>query len=420
MERYFSPGFKKSPSLHVGSQSLPPLKGLEQEQAWEGFHLAAAKNGDAVVVRDFDEGYIRYWKKLMGDVTIYNLHNTDKSRFLSEALLKDKLMLARLKAELPKEANLMVFFPTRHESMLADRLGITLHGSVMVSETYGTKTGIRRLANRAHIPMAPGFICTTANDIMNAVSKLKAKFSEVIIKREDSFSGYYMRRVKVSDCNTKFIRKLLSEITPGNRRFEYVVEGWVKAKKSLCAHIEILPDRPPIICAAWEQLIDNDGISYMGSGPLRLNDESMRQFCAITQRLAVALKNQGATGSYGPDFLVIDKGDTHFKKDSIVLTELNARVPFTAFPLEIITQVKGRIGTGFISMHIKTKRKLTFRTVKSILRRNNLLIEHKGRHVSGVIPFNVGLLPWNLFDVVVIAKNFSAASKIAYKLRELF
>src|SRR5439155_1377290 len=101
------------------------------------------------------------------------------------------------------------------------------------------------------------------------------------------------------------LREILDELVDGkfvDGKYTIVVEGWLSGQVSLCAHIEILENNDPIVCAGWQQLIDHDGISYIGGGPLILSERAMNSFKNEVNKIARALKNKGATGTYAPDF----------------------------------------------------------------------------------------------------------------------
>src|SRR5258708_24681657 len=97
MEKYFSPGFKTKPAVHVGSQTHSFFHNIVEEQAYEGYYLAAAGEHDIAVVRNFDQSYIRYWKKLVGDHQIINLTNTNPGEFLTQVILDDPKLIKEIK-----------------------------------------------------------------------------------------------------------------------------------------------------------------------------------------------------------------------------------------------------------------------------------------------------------------------------------
>lgn len=414
MEQYFTPGFKTRPAVHVGSQTHPFFHGNSEEQAWEGALLAATTGHDIGVGRNIHPAYVDYWNKLMGKTTIINLQNTNPGEFLTEAILKDPKVIEQIKNNMQTNAKLMVFLPTELEQKLADTLNIPLHGSVRISNIYGTKSGGRILAKELGISTTPGFICTSMKDVQKAITALKKTFQTIVIKHDTSLSGYLSKKI-----NTKKIpdlRTLLNKIAGG--RFTegkdvVVVEGWVKSKAALCAHIEIPQEKAPILCGGWQQVMDTDGITYVGAGPLMLSKKAMKSFLEHIQKIAQALKAKGAVGSFAPDFLVTED-------DDCVFLELNARVPYTAFPLEVIKQVKGKIGAGFLSRHIKIAKKTTYQEIEKILREKKLLITKKGDRVKGIVPYNIGLLPWGIFDVVAIAPSFDEAKAIMQKVSNIF
>lgn len=414
LEDFFNPGFKTKPAVHIGSQTLPLFQGNVKEQAWEGCSLAAASKNDIAVVRNLDPSYLQYWKALMDDPYIVNIkEKKDLGKYLTKVILQTPNIIQLIKQNMDPSSKLMVFLPTLLEQKLAKRLGIPLHGLPEIHKLYGTKSGIRRLSKQAKIPMAPGFICSTFAEIEEAATSLSRSFETIVIKNDISLSGYFSKRIKTKEISN--ITKHLDKITGGKfiqGENIVVLEGWLKNKASLCVHIELLDEQEPIICAAWQQIIGSDGISYMGAGPLRLSSKAIHSLNTEVGKLANFLKEKGAVGSYGPDFMVVD--------DSCILIELNTRVPYTAFPLEIIKQIKGKIGNGFLAKHIKLSKKTSFSEIKELLRKEKLLITERSSDAKGAVPYNIGLLPWNLFDIVIMADNWEETLQITNKIDNLF
>jgi len=421
IESYFTPGFKTKPAVHVGSQTIKFFHGNPKEQSWEGFRLAGAFGKDVAVVRDFDPNYITYWNNLADKVSIINLSGVDKGKFLTEVVLEDSSVINSIKQKMDFNSKLMVFLPTELEQKLADTLGIPLHGSPQISELYGTKSGIRKLAGEFDLLMSPGFVCSTYTQIKDSIFKLKHSFEKIIIKHDLSLSGYFSK--KIDTDNIGDLKRSLNTIASGKfteGEDTVVVEGWIKSKTSLCAHIEILEGKDPIICAGWQQIIDSDGISYMGAVPLMISAKALKSFITQVNKLAKALKEKGAVGSYGPDFVITSEEEPNMEADTCVLIELNARIPYTAFPLEAIKQIKGKIGNGFCTQHIKLSRSISFSDIKGILERERLLITERDSSAKGVVPYNVGLLPWKIFDIVAIGDSWEEASWITDKVNNIF
>lgn len=416
MEDYFQPGFKTKPGVHIGSQTHPLFHGIPKEQAYEGYYLGAAGKGDVAIVRNLEQTYIDYWKKLIGNHHIINLTHTDPGEYLTQSILDDPKVIEDIKHHMDPQSRLYVFSPTRLELKLAKKLGIPLHGSPKIDETYGTKSGTRLLAKEYGIPMAPGFICKSARDVEKAFNELKKYFREIVIKYDYSLAGYFSKRVKTS--NKIKTKELLDAII--GREFRegkdiVVVEGWLKSKATPCAHIEILEGQNPIICAAWQQIVDKDGVTRIGAGPLILSEKAMESFLSVVNKLAWALKEKGAIGSFGPDFLITDDNKTAFPPDTAVLIELNARIPATAYPLEIVRQVRGKIGTGFWALHMELASPFSFKEIAKKLTREGILIQRKGQDAKGVVPFNVGLLPWKIIDLVAMADTWDETQAIMRK-----
>lgn len=420
MEKYFSHGFKTKPAVHVGSQTVPFLHGIAKEQAWEGYFLAAANAGDLAVVRNFDPAYISYWLRIMGNLHIINLTDTNQGEFLTQTILDNPKVIEEIKHRMDPKSQLHVFSPTRLEQQLAEKLGIPLHGAPEIGERFGTKSGIRQLAKECGIPMAPGFICKNVRDVENAFSALKDHFTDIVIKYDHSLGGYFNKKVQVSA--SKKTKELIDQIA--NSMFHegggsVVVEGWLKSKATPCAHIEILEDQDPIICAAWQQIVDEDGVSRIGAGPLILSDRAMKSFLSAVNKLALALKEKGAIGSYGPDFLIMSQDEKNLEQDTCVLIELNARIPLTAVALEIVRNVRGKTGTGFWAQEVKLEFSLSFREIAEKLTREGILIQQKDLRAKGVVPFNTGLLPWKMLDLVAMANTWDETLVVMRKAQRV-
>lgn len=421
MEDYFDPGIKTKPAIHIGSQTIDLFRNVPEEQAWEGYYLAGSSPNDLAIVRNFDPEYLKYWTQLIGNHHIINISKSDAGAFLTQVVLDNTEILNEIKNNMALDSRLHVFLPTELEQDLADKLGIPLHGTPHIGVLYGTKSGIRKLAAENQIKMPEGYICTQIAKIEKAIEKLSKKYEEIVLKHDKSVSGYFSKKIKSKEKID--LENLVNEISGGSfdpQKDTIVVEGWIKSKASLCAHIEILKNKEPIICSAWQQIMDTDGISYMGAGPLMLSPKALRSFISGVKKLANALKNSGAIGSFGPDFLITSEKEGNHDEDTCLMIELNARIPMTAIPLEIILQIKGKVGEGFLTQHISLSSEKTFTEIATTLSKNELLITEKSPNAKGVVPYNTGMLAWKKFDVVAMADSFNEAKTIMEKVKKLF
>lgn len=420
MEARFTPGLTRRPAVHVGSQTMPFFHGSPQEQAWEGLHLAATVDRDMAIVRNVDPAYLAYWHTLVGPSRVLSLTGTDDGEYLTQVILNDRRTIEQIQTNLDPDATLQVFFATPLEQALADTLAIPLHGSPAISSAYGTKSGIRALARDSTIPMPPGVVCSRRTDVREAIRSLANAFTTVAIKHDLSTGGSWSTRWEARRHDGLDDR--LDTIAGGtfvDGRDTVIVEGWLEQVIPLGAHLELLPGREPIICAAWEQLIDQDGTSYIGARPLTLGSNALTALSKHLIQLAQALQEHGAVGSFAPDFLVLPE-PCGPDGDIVLLLELNARVPATAFPLEIVKYVRGRIGAGFCAHHVPLSGPASFREVAERLGRAGLLITHRDSLACGVVPYNVGLLPWGLFDIVAMANSWEETVHVLERVHALF
>ncbi len=421
MEQHFTPGFKYTPLLFVGSQTHPLWSDIPKEQAQEGFYLAGIHSNHIGIVRDIDPYYTQYWNLLMEGTNIINLFGLDKTQYLSDAILKNQWAIKTIAQKIPRHIKLLPFLTTSLEQKLAKKLGISIHGIKQINDAYGTKSGIRKLAKEIGIPTPPGYICKSMGDIKYAIKQLNQSFEYIVIKHDTSVSGYLSKKLRIQTIQNieKIIESLLGRTIHEGKDI-LIVEGWVKNTAVIGAHIEILKGKKPYICASWQQLIDADGVSYIGAGPLTISQAALVSLKTQLKKLGSALAKKGATGSFGPDFLITSTEEKILTPDSAVLIELNARTPYTAFPLEAIKHIKGNIGSSFYIAAIHTKKKITFSDIARRLSEKKLLITKRSPHATGIIPFNVGMLPWNSFNYIALADTWIQTQKIAQEMRALF
>lgn len=421
MEDYFSPGFKGGPFVHIGSQTLKFWHGIPEEQMFEGLILLAAIGKDIAVARDVDPLYISYWQSLVEQTHIVNLRGLDNSKYLSEVILENPFIIEKIRQNMAPKSKLMPFLVTNLEEKVANALGIPLYGSEKISREFGTKSGIRKLAKEVGIQMAPAFICSTYREIKDAVISLENQFDTIVLKHDLSASGYGSKKISIKEI--KNLPQIINDLVYGtfvDGQEIIVVEGWIKNKASLCTHIEIMEGKEPIICGGWQQVFDKDGISYIGAGPLMLSPKARESFIMQTKKLAQALAEKGAIGVFGPDFIIASEENKNIKQDTCLLIELNARVPVTAFSLELIKHIKGMIGNGFCSTYIKLSTPETFDEIINVLKKEKLLITKRDTNAKGVVPFNIGMLPWKKFAVVGMADSWEEAENIIDKTRQIF
>lgn len=420
MEDHFVPGIKWTPLLLFGSQTHKIWSNSAKLQAPEDFFLAALKSENIAVVRNMDPNYINYFQNLTGG-QIINISNIEKETYLTEAILKNEWALQLIQDSYKKDLHLLPFMITPMEVKLSNKLHMPFYGNKKTNDLFGTKSGIRRLASQYSLPIPPGHVCASIEEIDQALKSLQHNFKFAAIKHDESVSGFLSKKVSTTACvpTQHILRQILK------RPFEkgkdiVVVEGWIHTPISVGTHIEILPNKETFLCAAWQQVIDKDGVSYVGAGPLHISPSALSSLKKNMRSLARALVDKGAFGSYGPDFLITSQSESNLKPDSAILIELNTRIPYTAFPLEIVKNIKGTIGSGFYSTHIHLNKPLKFIDVFTVLRKANLLITHKSPTASGVVPFGISMLPWKSFTIIAIADSWSMAQYVARKTQTLF
>jgi hypothetical protein len=413
----FKPGLKHQQyydqAVHVGSQSvgLQEVMTTESEQAYEGRHMSLCKPGDVMVARTIDLNYLDYWQGLIeGKVEpVCPKHAAGDLSFLSTLLLNDKDGLKQVKDAIDGNTVLLPFSPTVLEEGLSQVLNINFWGKSGVSGKYGVKTGGIEMAKACGIPLAPGFCLYGTKSINEAVDALSYNgHKEGVVKLDLSLGG--MGSWKFT-FDTEGVRQVIQSMMLAgyNEGDGFVIESWLDKQKVIGTHLEITPDGKYYLCAAWEQKVE--GTSYVGAVPLDLSDSMMSKLVTHLKSLGEFLVDKGAVGSHGPDFMLVG--------NDMIFNEDNARIPATAIPLEIALVVNGYVPSGFMASHISLPIGTKFQDVQTRLAEKKLLITKPDSLACGVVPFNVGLLPWGKMDMVALASDIEKAVDLINATKEV-
>jgi glutathione synthase/RimK-type ligase-like ATP-grasp enzyme len=384
-------------ALHVGSQSHALIAAAhpEEEHAYDGRHLVLCEPGDVLVARRIDPGWVRYWEPFVGGpIDVVTIADRDPEVPLSTLLLRDARMLDLVRQR-ASDAVLVVFAPTEQERRLAAALELPLWGTPALAARIGTKSGARELAEVHKLSMPPGTIVADPAGVFAAISAFaNAGYDEVIVKCDESIGGRGHLRIQSGDR----LAMSLAEAELGTQPGPFVVEAWLAGSTVIGSHLEVLPSGETVAAFAWEQIIDSDGVTYLGAAPLALTEAHRAELHDQLLRVGAGVHAAGGFGSYGPDFLL--------HEGRIVLMEINGRVPATAFPLAAIRAVRGAIGDDFIASRCFADG--AARSVDGCLEaldRAGILISAPDPRARGVVPYNLGLLPWGKVDLVALGAD---------------
>jgi hypothetical protein len=266
-------------------------------------------------------------------------------RPLSQKLLENPRALDEIRAAVPDpdDAYIFPFMVTAYETELSRALGIPLYGSDLGLVALGSKSGSRRIARLAGVPILPG-----REDVRNeaeivaaieGIRSLRPDAEAVVIKLNNGFSGQGNAIVSLDgfsppvwDATTvfcaaeeswpTFIEKIGSEgaVVEELMRGQEIVSPSVQMRIAPGGDFEVVSTHDQILGGPDDQV-------YLGCRfPARSDYREAIQSHA--SRIAEVLSAEGVIGSFGVDFVVAPDGDL----EDAFMTEINLRVGGTTHP----------------------------------------------------------------------------------------
>ena len=264
-------------------------------------------------------------------------------RALTEKVLDDPYAAKRIR-ELAQDAGgnacILPFNVAAPEVRLSEITGVPLYGAAMDLVPLGSKSGSRRVAKRAGVPVLPGVEDLYSVDALrDAIRELQATdpgASAAVIKLNNGFSGQGnaildlrtlqddMRASPITFCASEetwdsFERKIEAEGA--------IVETLVRDPRpsSPSVQMRILPDGIEEIISTHDQMLGGpDDQVYLGCRfPAQLEYRGLIQDHA--RAIAKVLAAEGVIGSFAMDFIVTPDRTAY-------LSEINLRMGGTTHP----------------------------------------------------------------------------------------
>jgi hypothetical protein len=260
-------------------------------------------------------------------------------RALSAKLLERPEVLDALAATIadPDAAYLLPFNVTPAEAEIAERLGVPLYGPRPDLVVLGSKSGSRRVARAAGVPILDG-----AEDIyslaelereLEALHRRRPGMSAAVVKLNDGFSGQGNAIVRLDGYHIPIESSDTIFCAPteswSSFRTKIESEGCIVEELmrrpgvvSPSVQLRILPNGDPELLSTHDQILgDPDGQVYLGCRfPARR--EYRGSISEAAMRVARVLAEEGVIGSFGIDFVLapIDGSYEPF------LSEINLRM----------------------------------------------------------------------------------------------
>jgi hypothetical protein len=251
---------------------------------------------------------------------------------LTEKILDRPRLLERIRAAIgdPAIAHLSCFNVTELERTLAVRLGIPLYGCDPRLLYLGGKSGSRRCFREAGIEMPAGIEdLKSAEDVVRALAELKHRdpvLRRAVVKLNDGFSGECNAVFSFGGCPagdpTSWVRKHL----PLNLAFEAcdmrwdhfieklgemggIVEEWIVGDGpcSPSVQLRITPVGELETISTHDQILGGPSGQVFQGCTFPANPEYATEINALSLRVGEVLRNVGALGRFGVDFVTVQR-----------------------------------------------------------------------------------------------------------------
>jgi hypothetical protein len=298
-----------------------------------------------------EEAVVRYYLGFLPDPAGARdrLHMLDagdpQPRALTAKLLDrpDLLDQVRELAGGPSQAFVLPFNVTRYEQELAERVGLPLYGPPAALAGLGSKSGSRRVARLAGVPVLDGAEdLRSVHAVEAAARRLRQRAAPpdaVVIKLNDGFSGQGNAVVDLRDLNGSLLESpavFCAEEESWPSFAAKIAEGGAVVEELLAApgmcspsvQLRILPGGAPLVLSTHSQVLGGPNRQvYLGC---RFPSDPVyrAEIRAAAERVARVLAARGVIGYFGVDFFVVPDGNRH----RVYLAEINLRVGGTTHP----------------------------------------------------------------------------------------
>jgi hypothetical protein len=305
------------------------------------------------VVVDYYLSFLPDPKDARRRLRLYCLDDPE-ARALSEKLLDRPEAVEQIRDLIhdPRRAFIVPFNVTELERDIAVELGIPLYGPAPELVELGTKSGSRRVAKRAGVPLLPGAEDLRSIDelerAIKAIAREEPDARSVVIKLNNGFSGQgnalldiASLRTPMQDSPTIFCAE---EETWASYERKIVADGAVVEQlvrhpemASPSVQLRILPGGICQVLSTHDQVLGGpDDQVYLGCRfPARSDYRALIQEHALSVGAVLAV--EGVIGAFGLDFVVIPNGKSH----DAFLSEINLRMGGTTHPFVMAQGVTG-------------------------------------------------------------------------------
>ena len=266
-------------------------------------------------------------------------------RALTTKLLDRPDLLDRVRglAGGPSQAFVLPFNVTRLEQELAARLGLPLYGPPATLAGLGSKTGSRRVARLAGVPVLDGAEDLHSVEAVEAAARhlrrRAAPPEAVVVKLNNGFSGQGNAVVPLAALDGSLLDSpavFCAEEESWPSFAAKIAEGGAVVEELLAApgmvspsvQLRILPGGVPLVLSTHSQVLGGPNHQVYLGCRFPADPAYRTEIRAAAERVAGVLAAHGVIGYFGVDFFVVPDGG----RRRVYLAEINLRVGGTTHP----------------------------------------------------------------------------------------
>ena len=370
------------PRLFVENQPWELFRIDVTASAYEERCLALAETGDIVITTNpIDASFVSYLQSYGLAYQTELLAPKKCGRDLADAILLDESLLDYLLRRV-KDSNwgIETFLYGQSLLKLADELNIPINGNPGLCAKYGTKSGFRRLAERAGIPIPTGLVLEQPTERQRIWDFVRLHGS-AILKEDDTLGGCGITRLTSTDGVPEQLRQDCPYVV--EKEIDFVRQGSIQVASSS-------RDLQLFVVETNAKRYEFQGFEYPPTF-------KTADFLEQAYRLLSILRYEGFCGYAGLDFVIDREGKVFFH-------DLNMRKTAVRYWLELVKRVLGLRwrSFGFAASEITLRPQIA--TFREILDKGKGFLLPSKRSPEGIILYNAGLVPFNRIGVIAISK----------------
>ena len=352
------------PSISFDESELRKIVGITHYEERMLFALLWLSNPELRIVfvtsKPIDETIVNYYLSFLDDPgsareRLQLLHLDDpRPNALSAKLLEHDTMLNELKdtVENRDDAYILTFNVGEWERDIAERIEIPLYGPTPEAVAFGSKSGSRRVAREAGVPVLPGREdLFSVTEVEEAIIQLRAETPEletVVLKLNNGFSGQGNAIIELSEVRSPLADSATVFCASDENWITYagkiategaIVEQLARHPRLISPSVQlrVVPGGLVEVVSTHDQILGGpDDQVYLGCRfPARV--EYRKAIMEHGRSVANVLASVGVIGSFGIDFVGLPTEDGY----ALRLGEINLRMGGTTHPFLMARMVTG-------------------------------------------------------------------------------